>query len=89
MPRVSATGLLKPIAAHGATAIVRFVRRAFAKGAAAGGALAVLAGITLALLAAATPSGDFLFLPRKTEHRLRNSSTAPAQVLILASKGSL
>ena len=63
MPRVSATELLKPIAALGATAIVRFVRRAFAKGAAAGGALAVLAGITLALLAAATPSGDFLFLP--------------------------
>ena len=63
MPRVSATGLLKPIAALRATAIVRFVRRAFAKGAAAGGALAVLAGITLALLAAATPSDDFLFLP--------------------------
>ncbi len=63
MPRVSATGLLKPIAAHGATAIVRFVRRAFAKGAAAGGALAVLAGITLALLAAATPSDNYLFLP--------------------------
>ena len=34
-------------------------------------------------------AGDFLFLPRKTEHRLRNTSTAPAQVLILASKGSL
>ena len=63
MPRVSATALLKPIAALGATAIVRFVRRAFVKGAAAGGALAVLAAITLALLAAATPSGDFLFLP--------------------------
>ena len=63
MPRVSATKLLKPIAALRATAIVRFVRRAFVKGAAAGGALAVLAAITLALLAAATPSGDFLFLP--------------------------
>ena len=63
MPRVSATAPLKPIAALGATAIVRFVRRAFVKGAAAGGALAVLAAITLALLAAATPSDDFLFLP--------------------------
>ncbi len=63
MPRVSATALLKPIAALRATAIVRFVRRPFVKGAAAGGALAVLAAITLALLAAATPSGDFLFLP--------------------------
>jgi PDZ domain-containing protein len=63
MPRVSATALLNPIARLGATAIVRVVPRAFAKGAAAGGALAVLAGITLALLAAATPSDDFLFLP--------------------------
>jgi mannose-6-phosphate isomerase-like protein (cupin superfamily) len=34
-------------------------------------------------------AGDFLFLPRKTEHRLRNTSTAAAQVLIFASNGSL
>ena len=33
--------------------------------------------------------GDFLFVPRKTEHRLRNTSTAQAEVLILASKGAL
>ena len=35
----------------------------YAKGAAAGGALAALAGVTLLLLAAATPSSDFPFLP--------------------------
>jgi PDZ domain-containing protein len=63
MPRVSATRQLKPIVPLGATAIVRNVRRAFAKGAAAGGALAVLAGVTITLLAAATPSDDYLFLP--------------------------
>jgi PDZ domain-containing protein len=74
MPRVSATELLNPIARLGATAIVRSVPRAFAKGAAAGGAVAVVAGITLALLAAATPSGDFLFLP------------APAQPVALVVK---
>ena len=42
---------------------MRNVRRGYAKGAAAGGALAVLAVVTLTLLAAATPSNDFLFLP--------------------------
>jgi PDZ domain-containing protein len=63
MPRVSGTRQLKPIAPLRATAIVRNVRPGFAKGAAAGGALAVLAVITLTLLAAATPSNDYLFLP--------------------------
>jgi Lon-like protease len=63
MPRVSGTRQLKPIAPLRATAIVRNVRRAYAKGAAAGGALAVLAVVTLTLLAAATPSDDYLFLP--------------------------
>src|SRR5262249_22650804 len=63
MPRVSGTWQLKPIASLGATAILRNVRRGFAKGAAAGGALAVLAVVTLILLAAATPSDDYLFLP--------------------------
>jgi PDZ domain-containing protein len=63
MPRVSATGQLKLNSAPSATAIVRNVRRPYAKGAAAGVALAALAGVTLLLLAAATPSDDYLFLP--------------------------
>jgi PDZ domain-containing protein len=70
MPRVSDTRQLKPIAPLGATAvppraaaIVRNVRRGFARSAAALGALAVLAVVTLTLLAAATPSSDYLFLP--------------------------
>jgi PDZ domain-containing protein len=63
MPRVSATAQLKLKSRPSATAIVRNVRRPYAKGAAAGIALAVLAGVTLLLLAAATPSSDYLFLP--------------------------
>jgi len=63
MPRVSATGQLKLKSRPSATAIVRNVRRPYAKGAAAGVALAALAGVTLLLLAAATPSDDYLFLP--------------------------
>src|SRR6478609_1154555 len=63
MPRVSATAQLKLTSSPNATAIVRNVRRPYAKGAAAGAALAALAGVTLLLLAAATPSGNYLFLP--------------------------
>jgi quercetin dioxygenase-like cupin family protein len=33
-------------------------------------------------------AGDFLFLPRKTEHRLRITSRAPANVLVLTSRSS-